>query len=168
MPKHIDTAPYARPRTDVYTARHIPFARDFWAFSKAGRALGRLYLEYETVEPYPLTEEISGPEDWRVKKMAFRKLDGAKDKTAIVYNTHLTLSGIPLKAYEYEVGGLSAIEWIMDRYQIRTDEDSGITNDPNDWSENPRYIVDLLKSIVTVSMKAMAIIEGLPPLGLEG
>jgi predicted helicase len=145
----------------------VPFAKDFWAFCKAGRTLGKLHLEYENAPPYPLTGETNGPEDWRVRRMVFRMRDGLKDKTAIVYNSHLTLSGIPLKAYEYAVSGRSAIEWIMDSYKIRTDKESGITNDPNDWSENPRYIVDLLKSIVTVSMESIAIIEGLPPLGLD-
>jgi predicted helicase len=145
----------------------IPFAEDFWAFGRAGRALGKLHLEYEAVASYPLTEETKGPENWRVTKMAFRKPGKERDKTAIVCNSYLVLSGIPPKAYEYVVNGRSAIEWIMDRYQIRTDKASGIRNDPNDWSDNPRYIVNLLKSIVTVSMESIAIIEGLPPLNLN-
>jgi len=53
----------------------------------------------------------------------------------------------PDKAYEYVVNGKSAIAWIMERYQVKTDKKSGIKNDPNDWAkevDKPRYILDLL------------------------
>ncbi len=91
----------------------IPYAGDFWAFSRAGRALGEWHLHYETVEPYPLTEDASKPltdTDYRVTKMALGKKDGKPDKTVIVYNAHLTLRDIPLEAYDYVVNGKSAIE----------------------------------------------------------
>ncbi|MDR1160051.1 MAG: hypothetical protein LBK69_05425 [Syntrophomonadaceae bacterium] len=104
-------------------------------------------------------------EEWakyRVDKMRF--LDKAK-KDTIIYNDHITISNIPAKAYEYIVNGKSAIEWIMDRYAVRTHKESGIKNDPNDWAKehgNPRYILDLLLSVITVSVKTMEIVEGLP------
>lgn len=147
----------------------IPFAQDFWAFSKAGKELGELHLNYETVEPYPLEEKASallmGAEAFKVQKMVFPKKDGKPDKTKIVYSPKLTLSGIPLEAYDYVVNGKSALEWIMDRYQVKQDKDSNIINDPNKWCEeheNPRYIVDLIKRIVTVSLKTNEIVKGLP------
>lgn len=65
------------------------------------------------------------------------------------------------------VGSRSAIEWVMERYQIRTDKQSGLTNDPNDWSRevgDPRYVVDLLARMVTVSLRMMQIVDDLPPL----
>lgn len=150
----------------------IPFAADFWAFSKAGRKLGELHLNYETVEPYPLTEEresldLDPTVFYRVQKMAFGKKDSKPDKTTIVYNANLVLRDIPLEAYEYVVNGKSAIEWIMERYQIATDKDSGIVNDPNAWCAeqgNPRYIVDLIKRIVRVSVESVRIVKKLPPL----
>jgi predicted helicase len=149
----------------------IPFAADFWAFSLAGRTLGSLHLNYETVEPYPLEEKASallmGADAFKVQKMAFPKKDGKPDKTKIVYNTKLTLAGIPLEAYEYVVNGKSALEWIMDRYQVKQDKDSKIVNDPNKWCEeheNSRYIVDLIKRIVTVSLATNEIVNGLPKL----
>jgi predicted helicase len=86
------------------------------------------------------------------------------DKTAIAYNSHLTLTGIPLEAYGYVVNGKPALEWIMERYAVTKDKDSGIANDPNDWSEDPRYIVDLIKRIVRVSLETVGIVEGLPGL----
>lgn len=76
----------------------------------------------------------------------------------------MTLSNIPQEAYRYQLGTRSAIEWIIDRYRVRVDKASGITNDPNDWSDDPRYIVDLLKRIVTVSLETMAVVDNLPPL----
>jgi predicted helicase len=99
--------------------------------------------------------------------MVFGKRDKKPDKTTIIYNSHITLAGIPLGAYEYVVNGKSAIEWIMERYQIAKDKDSGIVNDPNDWvveHDDPEYILRLLKSIITVSIETMKIVERLPKL----
>ena len=147
----------------------IPLAKDFWAFSKAGRSLADLHVNYESVEPYPL-EEIWGhlwlasQTDYRVAKMRFAKKGKDPDKTAIIYNSHLTLTGIPLQAYDYVVNGKPAIEWIMERYQVSTDKASSIVNDPNDWSDDPIYIVNLLKRIVQVSLKTTKIVEQLPAL----
>lgn len=142
----------------------IPFAKDFWSFSKAGRELAALHLNYETVEPYPLEEEHNGG-DFRIEKeMSFLK-KGEKD--AIIYNSSTILRGIPEEAYEYIVNGKSAIEWLMDRYAVTTDKDSGIVNDPNDWCtehNSPRYIIDLIKRIVTVSVETVKITRALPKL----
>jgi predicted helicase len=86
------------------------------------------------------------------------------DKSAIIYNCWLTLDAIPPEAYAYQIGGRPAIEWIMDRYQDKTDSESQIRNNPNDWrAEDPRYILDLVKRIVRVSVETMKIINGLPP-----
>jgi len=146
----------------------IPFAGDFWAFSRAGRELGHWHLNYETVEPYPLTEEakrlVMEGDDYRVTKMAFGKKNGKPDKTVIVYNANLTLRDIPLDAYGYVVNGKSAIEWIMERYAVTVNKASGIKNDPNDWSDDPRYIVDLIKRVVQVSVESVRIVGQLPGL----
>jgi len=77
----------------------------------------------------------------------------------------LTVSNIPAKAYEYIVNGKSAIEWVMERYSVTTHKESGITNDPNDWAkehEDPQYILNLLLSVITVSVKTVEVVEGLP------
>ena len=65
--------------------------------------------------------------------------------------------------YEYEVNGKPAIEWVMERYQVTVDKDSQIRNDPNAWSDDPRYIVNLVKRVVRVSVESAKIIEALPP-----
>lgn len=146
----------------------VPFAEDFRAFSDAGRQLGEWHLNFETVEPFPLTEEtkrlVMEPEDYLVTKMTFGKKDGKPDKSVVVYNPHLVLRDIPLEAYEYVVNGKPAIEWIIERYQVTVDKASGIKNDPNEWSEDPRYIVDLLKRIVRVSLESVRIVKALPAL----
>lgn len=138
---------------------------DFWAFSKTGRALADLHLNYETQLPCS-DVVVEGAESghFRVEKMHF---PNKEDKSVIEYNPWIKLTHIPLEAYEYVVNGRSAIEWIMERYQIRTDKDSGITNDPNDWATEhgkPRYILDLLLSVITVSLETLKIIRGLPKL----
>ena len=107
---------------------------DFWAFSKAGRELANLHLNYETIEPYrkcivsfaPLTNK-GDKINYHVEKMRFGKIDSkTSDKSVIYYNNSITITGIPAKAYEYVVNGKSAIEWIMERYAITTDKKSGI------------------------------------------
>jgi predicted helicase len=146
----------------------IPFAQDFRAFSDAGRKLGEWHLNYETIEPFPLTEEarrlVMEAGDYRVSKMVFGKKEGKPDKTVIVYNEHLTLRDIPLEAYDYVVNGKPALEWIMERYAVTVDKASGIKNDPNAWSDDTRYIVDLVKRIVRVSLESARIVSGLPAL----
>jgi len=146
----------------------IPFTADFWTFSQAGRELAYYHLNYETIEPYELEEfkkELYlDHQDYQVEKMVFGKNKNGIDKTIIIYNSKLTLSQIPLEAYEYIVNGKSALEWIMERYKVTKDKDSGIINDPNHWSENPRYIVDLVKRIVRVSLETVRIVKSLPAL----
>jgi predicted helicase len=141
----------------------VEAVKDFWVFSKAGRQLAELHLNYETVAPY-LDVTVTGDDGktYSVEKMRFPKKD---QKDTIHYNSKITVSNIPAKAYEYVVNGKSAIEWIMERYQVTTHKESGITNDPNDWAKevgNPRYILDLLLSIINVSVQTMDIVEGLP------
>lgn len=142
--------------------------KDFWAFSKAGRKLADLHLNYETVPPCQ-NVSVTGDDsqNYLVNKMRFPKKD---QKDTIFYNSHITVSNIPAKAYEYVVNGKSAIEWIMERYQITTHKESGITNDPNDWAReqgNPRYILDLLLSIINVSVQTVDIVNSLPKLSFE-
>ncbi|MGW4319491.1 DEAD/DEAH box helicase [Streptomyces sp. NPDC004684] len=152
----------------------IPKVRDFRAFAEAGRQLSRLHLGYESAKPFGgivITLSNTRPdmpevELFRVTKMKIPKTKGVQDRTRIVYNHHITLENIPEEAYEYQLGARSAIEWIIDRYQVKTDPKSGIVNDPNDWSDDPRYIVDLLRRIVTVSLATIEIVRHLPPLDI--
>lgn len=148
----------------------IPFANDFWGYSKKGRELAEVHLNYESIEPFNLTEEIKNgapkkaKELYRVNEagMKFPKVKKQEDRTTIIFNQFVTLKGIPESAYEYVVNGKSAIEWIMERYAVTTDKDSGINNDPNEWSDDPRYIVDLVKRIVRVSLETNRIVSELP------
>jgi len=142
--------------------------REFWSFSKGGRELAELHINYETVLPYKEVT-VTGAEKglFKVEKMRFPK-KGQKD--TILYNGYITISDIPDKAYEYIVNGKSAIEWVMERYQVSTHKESGITNNPNDWAKevgNPRYILDLLLNVINVSVKTVGIVEGLPELRFE-
>lgn len=161
----------------------VPLVEDATPFVEAGKSLMELHLGYETVTPYPLEglatdyESAGHPyEHFRVEKMAFAKVRDPEtkklvaDRSTVVYNSRITLSGIPEDAYRYMLGSRSAIEWIIDRYQVKTDKASGIVNDPNDWSlevEDPRYIIDLLARIVTVSLETMKIVDALPPLAIR-
>lgn len=152
----------------------VKVAEDFWAFSRAGRALADLHLNYETVPMYagarieygskPLTDA-----DYRVEKMRYGKKDKDKDLTTVIYNSRITVTGIPPEAYEYVVNGKPAIDWVIERQCVKTDKDSGIVNDANDWAvetmHNPRYPLELLLRVVTVSLETMKIVKTLPQLG---
>ena len=153
-------------------------ADDFWAFSKAGRELADLHLNYETIEPYrkcivsfaPLTNK-GDKINYHVEKMRFGKIDSkTADKSVIYYNNSITITGIPAEVYEYVVNGKSAIEWIMERYAITTDKKSGITNDPNDWARehnDEKYILNLLLRGINISVQTVEIVKGLPKLKFE-
>ncbi|TWH71292.1 putative helicase [Azomonas agilis] len=148
----------------------VKSASDFWAFSKAGRALAHWHLNYETVEPYPVTlvGNPTKPEHYRVEKMKYGKNGKDKDLTTLIYNAHITLTGIPLEAYEYVVNGKPALDWVVERQCVKTDKDSGIVNDANDWAtetmNNPKYPLELFQRVITVSLETLKIVKGLPPL----
>ncbi|MCG9131678.1 DEAD/DEAH box helicase [Candidatus Poribacteria bacterium] len=140
---------------------HIPFAEDFWGFANAGAALSDLHINYESVPKYDGLEEIETPGmkvDWHVEKMKL-----SKDKTQLKYNDFLTLDGIPSEVYAYRLGNRSALEWVIDQYRVKVDKRSGIVNDPN-REDQPRYIVDLIARVISVSLQTVEIVGGLPPL----
>lgn len=115
-------------------------------------------------EPSPqvLSESENAYDYYAVEQMKFPKKG---EKGTIVYNHWHTIKNIPEKAYEYVVNGKPAIEWIMERYAVTTDKKSGIKNDPNDWSREhnkPRYIFDLLLSVINVSVQTVDLVNELP------
>lgn len=155
-------------------------AADFWAFSKAGRELGDLHVNYETVEPYPLTIEARGAltdADYRVEKMKFAKMKdpatgkSVNDRSTVIYNSKITMTGIPEAAWGYVVNGKAALDWVMERQAVRVDKASGIVNDANDWAietmHNPRYPLELFQRVVTVSLETQKIVAALPPLDIH-
>ena len=173
---------------------HIPLVasrEDFVAFTTAGRGLTDLHLDYESVEPTPLRlvvdshevpwdlRETISPSLLHVEKMRYHRVlqDGKRqdDKTSILYNEHVTISGIPAQAQDYLLGSRSGLDWLLDRYRVSTHKASGIVNDPNDWmaegagggptaSAQPRYLLDLIARITTISVQTQEIVASLPPL----
>lgn len=143
--------------------------KDFKAFVTAGRALADLHLNYEMLGSYPdVIVEGAEKGNFHVEKMRYKKVNGEECRDTIIYNEDITISNIPLEAHNYVINGFSAIHHVLDRYYIRPDgKGSGIINDPNDWAEehgNPRYILDLLLSVINLSMKTLEIVKNLPKL----
>ena len=130
-------------------------------YVEIGRKLAELHLNYEK-QPAPKEVELvlkKTKPTYKVKKMK----PATSDKLgSIIYNEDITIKNIPERAYNYVVNGRSAIGWIIDQYRIKVDKKSGITDDPNDFSEDPKYILNLLLSIITVSMKTLELIDELP------
>jgi predicted helicase len=154
-------------------------AADFWAFSKAGRDLAKLHLNYETVEKYPLSIQTKGnlvDEDYRVTKMKFGKKRCEKtgkninDLSTVIYNGKITMTGIPDEAWDYVVNGRAALNWVMERQSVTTHKASGIVNDANDWAletmGNPKYPLELFQRVITVSLRTQEIVRNLPKLDL--
>lgn len=136
----------------------IPFLSDFRSFATAGERLADLHVNYESVEPWPLkwVDEKGKPIDFRVEKMKL-----GPDKTTLLYNETLTLAGIPPEVFEYRLGNRSALDWVIDQYQVSTDKRSGITSDPN-RDDDPEYIVRLVERVVRVSVETVKIVSSLP------
>jgi predicted helicase len=130
----------------------IPFAPDFAAFATAGRELARLHVEYESLNPWPLQEiETKGvPYSQRVEKMKL-----SPDKLSLYINDSLTLAAIPPEAFDYRLGSRSALEWVIDQYQVKGE------SDPN-REDDPGYIVRLVGQVVRVSIETARVVKALP------
>jgi predicted helicase len=141
----------------------IPYAPDFPVFATAGKRLAELHINYEQQPEYPL-ERIENPN----AKLTFRieKMRLGKGKSSLFFNEFLTLSGIPLETYEYRLGNRSALEWVIDQYQVFTDKRSDITNDPN-REDDPEYILRLIGQVIYVSLETVKIVKSLPGLGIS-
>jgi predicted helicase len=137
----------------------IPFAPEFWAFAVAGKELARLHLDYEKLEPFSLqfieTEDV--PLSYRVED----KMRLSKDKTELHVNPSLALAGIPPEAFQYRLGNRSALEWVIDQYQVYEDARSGIRSDPN-RADDEEYIVRLVGQVIKVSLETVKIVKELP------
>lgn len=154
---------------------HIPRVKsyeDFKAFSDAGRRLGEMHVHFDTQPIYEGVKVDTGnrrlaPEDYRVTQMKYGK---GKDKTVLHYNERITVTGIPLEAYEYVVNGKPALDWVVERQCNKADKKSGIVNDANKWAietmHNPRYPFELFLRVITVSLETMKIVKGLPALDI--
>ncbi|WP_375614771.1 DEAD/DEAH box helicase [Bartonella sp. AC535YNZD] len=163
----------------------VKSADDFWKFVTAGRELGHLHVNYESIEPYPVTfkkgnpkqTEISNPEkfyyvtEMKFAKAAKEKGKSEKDKSTVIYNSNITMTDIPKEAYEYIVNGKPALEWVMGRQCVKTDKKSGIVNDANRYAVetvgNPAYPLELFQRVITVSLETMKIVKNLPNLVLR-
>ncbi len=141
---------------------HIPLVsceRAFVACVRVGKQLMRMHVQYESEEEYPLHEvysrEVPYEQSLRVEKMKL-----SPDRTTLIVSPGLTLSGIPQECFEYRLGNRSALEWVIDQYQVSTDKRSGITSDPNRL-DDPESIIRLVKQVMTVSVKTVQLVREL-------
>lgn len=144
----------------------VPLLEDFFVYSKYGRSLAKLHLDYEKIEGTHcdvkiLDTKVSEKELYKVTKIRFGKSD---DKSTIFFNQYITISNIPKEIYGYLINGKSPIGWVIDRYQIKEDSDSGIINDPNEYSDDPKYVFNLLLSVIAMTKKILDLQKTLPKL----
>lgn len=151
----------------------IPIVKNKERYVEVGQKLMDLHLNYEEVPVYDGVGITTAENpSYKVTKMRFAKKRDEKGKSVndlstIIFNIDITISNIPEKAYEYVVNGRSAIEWIIDQYQVKTDKKSGITDDPNDYSEDEKYIFNLLLRIINVSVQTVDLVNSLPKFEVE-
>ncbi|UQS85672.1 DEAD/DEAH box helicase family protein [Apilactobacillus apisilvae] len=150
----------------------IPIVKNKMKYVEIGKKLSTLHLNYEEVPTYKDVDVESESNNYVVNKMKFDKVrdengNSVKDKSTIIFNDDITISDIPSKAYEYVVNGKSAIEWIMDQYQIKTDKKSGIIDDPNEYSDDTKYIFNLLLRIINVSVQTVDLVNQLPKFEID-
>ena len=143
----------------------IPVAEDFHAFAQAGRSFTDLHLGYEACAEYPLEVEFRNPDELRSEHLRItgRKMKFAgEERSELVINDHVSIKGIPPEAHRYQVNGRTPLEWFIDRYYIRRDQESGIVNDPNGWFDEPKDLVAAIRRIVHLSVETVRITKGLP------
>ena len=153
---------------------NIPMAKEREKYIEIGRKLVELATRYDSQQSWPgvTVSDSSNGKNMAVKKMKHPKIRNAQgklvpDNTKIIFNDNVTVSGIPERAYKYVVNGKSGISWVIDQYQIKKDKKSGIIDDPNNFSEDPKYILKLLLSVITVSMRTLELIDELPEFEVE-
>jgi predicted helicase len=147
----------------------IPKSANFKEFSRTGRLLSNLHMNYEECEEYPLVESITALGPLEVQKIRFGKSAGKEDKSRLILASGVELSGVPLEAYEYKIGSRSPIDWVMERFAVKTDKDSGLLVNPNDWGlehDDPDYILKLVKRVVFVCVESQSLISSIPSLAL--
>ncbi|MBX8455844.1 DEAD/DEAH box helicase family protein [Apilactobacillus kunkeei] len=144
----------------------IPKLKGIDKYVDTGRKLAELHLNYENQNKLDdvKVEYSSNNPNYRVEKIKHPKR-GVLD--TIIFNNDIKITNIPERAYDYVVNGKPAIEWVIDQYRVKTDKKSGIIDDPNDFSDNPKYILNLLLSVITVSMKTLDLIDELPPFEID-
>jgi predicted helicase len=124
---------------------------------RIGRQLIDMHLHYEQAKEYPLKwiENKDVPFSWRVEKMRL-----TLDRTAVIVNESITLAGIPQECFQYRLGNRSALEWVIDQYQVSEDKRSGIVSDPNNLDDE-EYIVRLVGKVITVSVETVRLVNEL-------
>ena len=142
----------------------VPFAPDFHAFAEAGRALAELHLGYETGPEYALiteTDNMPGKSSGQLFGSSSMRFAGEGDSILVV-SERIRLSGIPPEAHRYEVNGRTPLGWFIDRYLIKTDNRSGIMNDPNAWFRDEESFISAVRRIVHLSVETVRIVDALP------
>lgn len=157
----------------------VPIVNNKDVFIEIGKRLAELHLNYEQTPSYEnvtINKSNKSEISYQVKKMTFpwlkennqfikdEKGKKIRDKSTIIFNNDITISNIPSEAYNYIINGRSAIEWIMDQYQLKINGQTGIVDNPNEYSDNPKYIFNLLLSIINVSVQTVELTNNLPPL----
>ena len=143
----------------------IPMAQNFHAFAKAGHELAKFHLDYETCKEYALSISFSQdgkprPEHFQIGQRTMRFAND--ERSELIVNDYIRLSGIPAEAHAYQVNGRTPLEWFIDRYKIAQDKKSGIVNDPNAWFDDPKELIAAIQRIVHVSVETARIVDDLP------
>jgi predicted helicase len=141
---------------------HLPLVQrgeDFFASAQIGMQLMNMHINYENVKEADLmhldNQSLSYSESRRVEKMRI-----SPDRVAVIINKSLTLSGIPPECFQYRLGNRSALEWVIDQYQVTRDKQGNVVSDPNQLDDKD-YIIRLVKQVVAVSVQTIGLVRQL-------
>ncbi|MGZ3663937.1 MAG: type ISP restriction/modification enzyme [Ktedonobacterales bacterium] len=136
----------------------LPARAEFDVLRQTGAALAKLHVGYETAPEYKLAWRFNQivQMNWRVTKMKL-----SPDKQSIIYNEWLTLDGIPPEAFEYRLGNRSALEWVIEQYQVSTDAGGTVVSDPNRLGsdDEQQYIARLVCKVTHVSVETVRLVR---------
>jgi predicted helicase len=141
----------------------IPMVSTFHELVALGSSLGNLHINYERLSGHfpPGLVDFKNEKN-PVERIRYDKVNGVPDKTRLIINSSILISDVPEETDRYQLSGRSAIEWIIDRYEKKTDKSSGILQDPNAFSSSPTYVTDLLAQVIEVSIKHVELVSKAP------
>ena len=157
----------------------IPISKNFKLFSEIGKKLADIHLNFDNTKQYEdaviecANDKLRNKDPrsyYRVEKIILKNKENASGKSYIIYNNNITIRNIPNEIFSYQINGKSALEWIIERQGIYEFKDSKITHDANDYAneelDNPKYPLELILKIITVSIETLKITKNFPSLDI--
>ena len=139
----------------------IPKLSDFGTYRDVGAELMNLHLNYDSLEPFGVLErDLKGTSWGSVLEIRYINASKGVAPTRISLGHGIEIADIPEEAFLYKLYGKTPMDWLLDRYQTKQDELSGLVNDPNDWGNG--YTQLLMAQLINMSLLTNVALKKLP------